>query len=352
MASNTENQCSYKTSNVEYDNYNLQAYPIDLDLGYLNYCNSNRCELVNKYTSSQNSVTITKHSSSYTLRLDGVSSSNYFQFRGSKFNMVNNSFTINKNSLHTIKGKAYNSLSLWIYCADETVSNSYLIIEVPIKISSTTGGSKIEGQLETLFEEMVNNLDNSSTSYKSATPLDLKHILPKSPYYTYHVKQPNDNKNYDIIFFPPKSSLSIASMLVEKLQSKIECEHDIVYKPAQDPSIELPLYFSESPPKLNTTDGDDIYIDCKPVGRQTDAPKTFITEYIDRLNSASMNQKMTQIFEYIVKFVIAILIISGIIYFPRLFEPSGGNHDNTNSKNSSNNSRQGKNQPFLAQKLR
>ena len=90
-------------------------------------------------------------------------------------------------------------------------------------------------------------------------------------------------------------------------------------------------------PKTEKVDGDDIYIDCQPVGKQTDAPKSRIMEYIDQMGGGDFNKKMKHAFDYILKIIIATVVIFGIVYFPKLFQNDSSKKNNNSSGTNTNN---------------
>ena len=66
----------------------------------------------------------------------------------------------------------------------------------------------------------------------------------------------------------------------------LECnDNNIVYLKDPSSNTELPVFYSNNPALLNDIDGDDIYIDCKPV--ETEDPEkeydTFLTKIIKNL---------------------------------------------------------------------
>ena len=91
---------------------------------------------------------------------------------------------------------------------------------------------------------------------------NLSNFVPRKPFFSYTATQPYqpcvDIVNY-IVFEPSQSSLSITPDILTKLKKIIsDNPYDIKTGPK--------LFYNEKGPKSNTMN-DDIYIDCRPVGK-------------------------------------------------------------------------------------
>lgn len=49
------------------------------------------------------------------------------------------------------------------------------------------------------------------------------------------------------------------------------------------------------------------------------------------MGGGDMNKKMQKIFDYAIKFVIASVVIFGIVYFPKLFQTNSSSNNNNNN---------------------
>ena len=321
------NSCKYNEGVLEYDQFMVKKPTINIDTVNYKTCDTNKCKLINKLN-EYNEVNIIKQKNRFDLDLLNSSDNNYIKFSGKKF--LVNSISILKNSPVYYNNEPYNNLVLLI---NFKYDNNNLYIVIPLKASNNdTAKSK---DITKILEEINSTfVDNTVTSHTSINNIDLKNILPETGYFTYNV-----NGIIDVIVYTPGSGIDIRDTLLNSVSNMLECnDNNIVYLKDPSSNTELPVFYSNNPALLNDIDGDDIYIDCKPV--ETEDPEkeydTFLTKIIKNLPKDDINTIIKTIVSYVVKFFFAALILGLIVYFPSFFK-SNKKINNENNKNNLNN---------------
>ena len=146
----------------------------------------------------------------------------------------------------------------------ETGKNLLVCIPIARKDSS----SKSSELLEQIISPSINN-DGSEQSI-NVSNFTLNAMIPITEYYQYNSTLPYSptgntdcaNVNADIIIFPANGDINMTSKTYKTLTSLItgSTSHD-----TQNPE-NVSLRFNEKGTINNTSSGDDIYIECNPVG--------------------------------------------------------------------------------------
>ena len=73
--------CSYTYEDLTHNEFNIDNYPIDIDTNYINFCKTNKCNIMNNYKTDDSELSVSREADSLMVRLDGVSNSKYFEFK-------------------------------------------------------------------------------------------------------------------------------------------------------------------------------------------------------------------------------------------------------------------------------
>ena len=121
----------------------------------------------------------------------------------------------------------------------------------------------------------------------------------------------------------------------------LECpSNNMIYLKDEFKDIKLPVFYSDKPVMLEDIDGDDIYIDCKPVETQDPEKEydTFLTKIVNSLPKDDIEIITQKIIIYAMKFLFAAIILALIVYFPSFFKnKKNNNNNNNNNENNENN---------------
>ena len=203
----------------------------------------------------------------------------------------------------------------------ETGKNLLVCIPIAEKDSS----SKSSELLEQIISPSINN-DGSEQSI-NVSNFTLNAMIPITEYYQYNSTLPYSptgnnvcaNVNADIIIFPANGDINMKSATYKTLTSLItgSSSHD-TQKPEN-----VALRFNEKGTINNTSSGDDIYIECNPVGDDgsdiyggdDDSGKSGVAG--ESKKYLSEKTKKTLI-DFLISFALAI-VVACIIYFSYSF---------------------------------
>ena len=304
------NSCKYNEGILEYDQFMVKQPTINIDTVNYKTCDINKCKLINKLN-EYNEVNIIKQKNSFVLDLLNSPDNNYIKFSGKKFLVTG--ISILKNSPVYYNNEPYNNLVIIINLKHE---NNNLFILIPLKASNNdTAKSK---DITKILEEINSTfVDYTISSHTSINNIDLKNILPETGYFTYNV-----NSVIDIIIYTPGSGIDVRDTLLYSVSDMLECHNRTVFLKDPSSNKQLPVFYSNKPAILNDIDGDDIYIDCKPV--ETEDPEkeydTFLTKIIKNLPKDDINKLLEKTLIYAIKFFFAATILALIVYFPSTFK--------------------------------
>ena len=98
----------------------------------------------------------------------------------------------------------------------------------------------------------------------------------------------------------------------------LTCDTTKIYLKDQQSIKKLPIYYSDKPVIKSEVEGDDIYIDCRPVDTQEPDKEyeTVLTKVLNSLPKEKMDETISKLIEYAVKFFFAVIVLSLIIYLP------------------------------------
>lgn len=190
---------------------------------------------------------------------------------------------------------------------------SPLLVCVPIKSNNTSSVSAV------FFKNIIDTVADSANSDGESTTVimpkyNLTAIIPRKPFFSYSATEPyqpcSSSVDY-IVFAPLEASLDITPNTLTKLQTIIQSNpYDIKTGPS--------LFFNEKGPG-NGGLGNDIYIDCQPVG-ESEETTDVVTDNSESLTLEEFLKKpAVQVFLASLTFIIILYVIK---FFISLFKPS------------------------------
>jgi carbonic anhydrase len=191
-----------------------------------------------------------------------------------------------------------------------------LLVCVPIKSNNSSSESAL------FFKTVIDTISNSAPSDGESTTVNatynLSSFVPKKPFYSYSATEPyqpcSDNVDY-IVFGPLMSSVDISPDTLTKLQTIISLNpYDIKSGPK--------LFYNEKGPGSGGSGGNDIYIDCQPVGSSEES-----TEIITDMGGGSVDFKdwlNSPLIKLILGALVFILILYGTKLLLNMIKPSKG----------------------------
>lgn len=352
--------CNYKTDILEYDNYSLSQYPTNIDLSYINFCKTSKCNLVNLYN-DEYSTNVSFETNHFEISSTNMSDEQYIKFNDAKYNI--NKILISKNPFHFINGGNNDTLSIILKCVNVEISTKKLMIEIPLTKTPDSGNKEIEINLTKYLDEIYLNFNNNLDTVTITEKLNIQKLCPDEKFYFYNSTY--NNEDTDVIIFSPTSSHRIKKQLVVNIQNLLTCaDNKTVYIKQSNQDGFLPIYYSNKKPQLSETVGDDIYIDCKPteVIEPEKSEELFMSKFLDDLGASfsgllsrlgltgsSGNAIMKSVLEFLMVSIFAIIIIGLIYAFPKYM---GGKLDKLelpdfSNNNNGNNKPVTQNEPFL-----
>ena len=217
-------------------------------------------------------------------------------------------------SLHSYNNSKTDG-ELIIIHSSNTGSNPLLVC-IPIKSNNTTSVSSL------FFQTLIDTVSNSAPSDGETTTVNipkfnLSMFVPRKPFFSYSATEPyqpcSSSVEY-IVFAPLQGSLDIMPETLTILQSLIQSNpYDIKTGPN--------LFYNEKGPG-NGSAGNDIYIDCQPVGSSEDT-----TEVVTDTGGSTMSFKdwlNSPVVKIILGSLLFIIILYAINKLLNLFKPTRG----------------------------
>ena len=283
--------------------------PIDISISNI----TGKCELKCSYRFNYNnsSCVATNRGDYLTLSYDKSSSPPVF-YNASGYDVQEIRLYIP--SLHSYN-KSKTDGELIIVHSSNTGANPLLVC-IPIKSNNTSSVSAL------FFKTVVDTVANSAPSDGESTTVsipkyNLTSLVPKKPFFSYSATEPyqpcSSSVEY-IVYAPLNASLDMMPETLTKLQS-------IILSNPYDIKTGPNLFFNEKGPGKGVL-GDDIYIDCQPVGSSEDT-----TEVVTDTGGGSdtlkdwLNNPMVKLFLGTLLFIIILYLVK---YGLNLIKPLKG----------------------------
>ena len=191
-----------------------------------------------------------------------------------------------------------------------------LLVCIPIKSNNTSSVSAL------LFKTLIDTMSSSAPSDGDSTTVNihkfnLSTLVPRKPFFSYSATEPYqpcyENVDY-IVFDPLNASLDMMPDTLSTLQSIIQSNpYDIKTGP------EL-FYNEKGPSKGGGDNGDDIYIDCQPVG-ESDETVDVVTTSGSYSSGDWLNNPLIKILLGSLLFIIILYVIK---YALNMLKPTKG----------------------------
>jgi len=211
-------------------------------------------------------------------------------------------------SIHTFNG--VNSVAEMIIIHNSNKGTFPLLVCIPITSNSSNSPASV------LLKNIVNTMASSAPSEGESTPVSVNNFtldlfVPKKPFFSYTAIQPYQPcvGNVDLlVFMPQDANCYISPATLKKLNTIITKNSYTIKKGPQ-------LFYNQKGPSSSIT-GDDIYIDCQPVGASTEETKITVSSSPSTQTITwkdIVNNPLFQIFMGALLFIIIITIFYMII---------------------------------------
>ena len=226
-------------------------------------------------------------------------------------------------SLHSYSGSKTDAELIVIHNSPSGLKP--LLVCIPIKVSNASSVSS------NLFRTLLNTMSSSAPSEGESTTVNfdnynLNYLVPRKPYFSYTATEPYQpcSTTVDYIVFGPALSALDINLGSFKIMKKVikENEYDVKKGPL--------LFYNGKGPGQGGAGGDDIYIDCQPVGSSGES------EIVVTDNASSYDYTMDDLWASpFFEFIVAIIVFSLIFYALNvLFSALRGQKGGTMSINS------------------
>ena len=189
-----------------------------------------------------------------------------------------------------------------------------LLVCIPIKSNNTSSVSAL------FFKTVVDTVADSAPSNGESTTVNipkynLSAIVPKKPFFSYSATEPYQPCSSDveyIVFDLLQAHLDMMPETLTKLESIIQSNpYDIKTGPS--------LFYNEKGPG-NGSAGNDIYIDCQPVGESDET-----TDVVTDTGGSSFSEWLdSPVVKLVLGSLLFIIILYGINNLLKLFKPIKG----------------------------
>jgi len=227
-------------------------------------------------------------------------------------------------SLHSYSGSKTNGEMIIIHKSNTGAND--LLVCIPIKSNNTTSGSALF--MQTLINTVANNAPSEGGQTSVNIPrFTLNTLVPHKPFYSYTATlpyQPCNSKVEYVVFDPANAYLDIMEDSLDKLYKVIsQNPYDIKTGPS--------LFYNQNGPGSGGAAGNEIYIDCQPVGASEESSQ-IVTDGSGY--SAGTEDLLGNTY---VKIVLASMLFVGLLYGVKsllgFFKPvKGGGLPATNLK--------------------
>jgi len=209
-------------------------------------------------------------------------------------------------SLHSYSGTKADGELIAVH--NNAKGGEQLLVCIPIRVSNSasTGASLFNAVINTMSSSAP--IDGESTNV-SFNGYNLNNIVPRKPFFSYNASEPyqpcSSNVNY-IVFDTYSSTLGISYDTLNKMKSFIKPNtYDIKTGPK--------LFYNENGPGKGGSAGDEIYIDCQPVGSSKNEEVIVTSEGSSNITFKDIfNNIYSQLFLAAIIFLIILFVIKMI----------------------------------------
>jgi len=236
--------------------------PINIDAEKQSGTCDLKCDYQFNYSSSIS--TATNRGDYLSLNYEPASSASPVRFNAYDYTV--SEVRIYTPSLHTFNGQKTKGECIIVHTSAS--GNNPLLVCVPIL------DGRNSGRASQYLSKMIRNVaktapvDGETTQIKHS--FDLNDFVPSKPFFSYtgtQPYQPCQGKNYFVVFEPETSALGISAKDLEMLTSVINENAYVV-------NDSTPFFYNKGGASQGMISGDDIYIDCQPVGQSEETTET------------------------------------------------------------------------------
>jgi carbonic anhydrase len=241
------------------------------------------------------------------------------------------SYNVKEIRLYTPSLHSYNNVKTdgeLVIVHNSNIGAKPLLVCIPIKSNNSTSNSSMF--FKTLVDTVASNapVDGETTNVNIPT-FNLDLLVPKKPFFSYSATEPYqpciENVDY-VVFDPLQRSLDIMTDTLSKLQTIISSNsYDIKTGPN--------LFYNDKGPSLGT--GDDIYIDCQPVGSSNETVEVVTDMGTSPYPSTIKDWLNNPLVKLILGSLLFIILLYVIKYLLNLLKPlrGGSNMENQTTTN-------------------
>jgi len=210
-------------------------------------------------------------------------------------------------SLHSYSGSK--NVGELVIIHTPTTGGSQLLVCIPINLNNTTSTSAL------FFQSVIDGMSNYAPEEGDSTNINITRfnlcdLVPQKPFYSYSATEPyqpcNSNVDY-VVFHPLDATLDMMTSSFVKIKKII---NNNPYDTKTGPSF----FYSETGAQKGGESGDDIYIDCQPVGNSPDS-EDVVTQDTSSTSFDLKSLKSNPLVLVILGTVIILLLIYAVKYF-------------------------------------
>lgn len=229
--------------------------PIDINISKSSGICHLKCEYSYNY---YNSSCIAKNRGDYISLSYDSSSSPPVLFNSMTYNVTE--VRIYTPSLHSYSNQKADGEIIIVHSSN--VAPKPLLVCIPFKKNSSNNPSALI--LANIINTVAKNApaDGESTTV-NVSQYNLNLFIPKKPFFTYTASepyQPCSGTNDFIVFLSSDTTVGILEKSLSQLQT-------IIANNSYDIKSGAKFFYNPKGPKMGTITGDEIYIDCQPVGK-------------------------------------------------------------------------------------
>ena len=292
--------------------------PIDINLSNISGSCVLKCDYAFKYNNS--SCIATNRGDYISLSYDNSSSVQVY-YNTLPYNVKE--IRLYTPSLHSYSGTKTDGELIIVHTSP--TAPKPLLVCIPIKKSDSSSFSV------SLFKTVIDTMSTNAPSDGETTNVNIQNynlnsIVPRKPYFSYSATEPYQpciaNVDY-VVFAPINASIDISSESLSTLTTIIESN-------SYDIKSGVSFFFNEKGPGKYGVSGDDIYIDCQPVG-SSDESEIVITDSMTSSGSETPIDwvKNNPIIQILLSILVFIIIIYGLKSILGMFQPIRGGSINT-----------------------
>jgi carbonic anhydrase len=286
--------------------------PIDINLSNISGSCVLKCDYAFKYNNS--SCIATNRGNYVSLSYDNSSSSQVY-YNTLAYNVKE--IRLYTPSLHSYSGTKTDGELIIIHTS--ATAPKPLLVCIPVKKNDSSSFSA------SLFKTVVDTMSTNAPADGETTNVNiqnynLNNIVPRKPYFSYSATEPYQpciaNVDY-VVYAPINASIDISSDTLTTLTT-------IIQSNSYDVKSGVSFFFNEKGPGKYGVNGDDIYIDCQPVGVSDESEIVISNSMTSGADTPIDWVKNNPVIQIILGILVFIIIIYGLKTILSVFQPKKG----------------------------